>query len=925
METARLAPSLDIEKEQAEKRAVIGKEAPGYVLLLYTLLFAVTAAGVYLFFAVKHCSLLWMGDGLHQLFPKMVKTKVLLGQLLASDFPFWLWDNGLGTDTMAIFRSSLLDPTVWIACLFPLKHLDLGYSLAVFLKLYAAGITFLCFARKVGFNVFQQLTGSISYAFCAWMLIVSLSQGHLLISAAVFPLVILGMEKLHYERRPVLFCISVMLQVIYSTYFAYMVAIMVVIYFLVRWFSDRQGKGIAAFVREFLAFLGYGLLGIAMSAAISISSLYGLFNVSTETGKNADLPILYSPHAYWRLLDSFLTGCKFESYSWLVFPGILLVLLPVLVLGARAKRTGALMGLLCLFMALFPCISSLFNGGSYVTGRWFFMLYFFVVYGTVDCMAMERLRERKTVWIMTGWLIVLTVSFLLAWHQGIHSNNEKLYGCFTLFFAVIGILLLQIRQRILRSVLLMACLLCNIAACNNVQYLYLKSSAFKPYQTYMKWGSPYRMFQRAVQNTSKALPQEGFYRVDQVTGVIDSAVTRIPYNEGLYTGERSVSTYLSTIDKSWQVFNAQIGNNAGLVRRAYVFSNDNRAAVDTLMGVKYYLGNSRERVTQGSLYAPYGFRYLGKNKGTDVFENTYAIGIGTVFHKCIAKSDFDTLPYAQRDQALLQALVVTDKQYASMKASVRATTDDLQLDAESVPYTAVSSEGASIKDRKIIVTDKENKITLSVDGAAADSQIMVSFDNLIKDRQKADPTKKNKEFMLDVSNGIIVKRAMNNVGHPQGVPDVEDYNINLGYQQNWDGTITLQFDQPGEYSFDSLKIMASPNTSYDALASSAEQNSLENVQFSDTRVQGRCRTAQDGLVFLNIPYAPGWQITVDGRKAEVIRDADFAFTAVAVPKGEHKITATYRYPGIRYGIPISAAAVLILLFFTRRAARRRQA
>ena len=119
--------------------------------------------------------------------------------------------------------------------------------------------------------------------------------------------------------------------------------------------------------------------------------------------------------------------------------------------------------------------------------------------------------------------------------------------------------------------------------------------------------------------------------------------------------------------------------------------------------------------------------------------------------------------------------------------------------------------------------------------------------------------------------------------------------------------------------------MASPNTSYDALASSAEQNSLENVQFSDTRVQGRCRTAQDGLVFLNIPYAPGWQITVDGRKAEVIRDADFAFTAVAVPKGEHKITATYRYPGIRYGIPISAAAVLILLFFTRRAARRRQA
>lgn len=67
-----------------------------------------------------------------------------------------------------------------------------------------------------------------------------------------------------------------------------------------------------------------------------------------------------------------------------------------------------------------------------------------------------------------------------------------------------------------------------------------------------------------------------------------------------------------------------------------------------------------------------------------------------------------------------------------------------------------------------------------------------------------------------------------------------------------------------------------------------------------------------GYLVLSDNYASGWQATVDGKPAEIIR-ANVAFRAVQVPPGKHVVKFEYR-PALFYiGAGISAVAVVILM------------
>jgi uncharacterized membrane protein YfhO len=80
-----------------------------------------------------------------------------------------------------------------------------------------------------------------------------------------------------------------------------------------------------------------------------------------------------------------------------------------------------------------------------------------------------------------------------------------------------------------------------------------------------------------------------------------------------------------------------------------------------------------------------------------------------------------------------------------------------------------------------------------------------------------------------------------------------------------------------------------------------------------------------GYLFLSDPFYPGWQAQLDGEPAAILR-ADYAFRAVAVPVGRHRVTMGFR-PGSWYvGLGISATTLLALLLVAGASlARRRQA
>jgi uncharacterized membrane protein YfhO len=76
---------------------------------------------------------------------------------------------------------------------------------------------------------------------------------------------------------------------------------------------------------------------------------------------------------------------------------------------------------------------------------------------------------------------------------------------------------------------------------------------------------------------------------------------------------------------------------------------------------------------------------------------------------------------------------------------------------------------------------------------------------------------------------------------------------------------------------------------------------------------------------LDDAWASGWSVTVDGRPARELQ-ADVVMRGVVVPAGEHEIVWSYRVPGLRAGLLLSALGLLELAAWSGALlARRRRA
>ena len=75
-----------------------------------------------------------------------------------------------------------------------------------------------------------------------------------------------------------------------------------------------------------------------------------------------------------------------------------------------------------------------------------------------------------------------------------------------------------------------------------------------------------------------------------------------------------------------------------------------------------------------------------------------------------------------------------------------------------------------------------------------------------------------------------------------------------------------------------------------------------------------------GVVVLTDAWFPGWEATVDDVPAPILR-ADYAFRAVALATGRHRIRMVYRPRAFRQGAAVSLLVLLLSSLALRRGCR----
>jgi hypothetical protein len=121
-------------------------------------------------------------------------------------------------------------------------------------------------------------------------------------------------------------------------------------------------------------------------------------------------------------------------------------------------------------------------------------------------------------------------------------------------------------------------------------------------------------------------------------------------------------------------------------------------------------------------------------------------------------------------------------------------------------------------------------------------------------------------------------------------------------------------DRLASRDFDALNtvILAAPEGSSAAVSGSGPAGQVETVHRDPNSVTLRAQLARPGYVVLLDRYDPGWQVTLDGRPAPVLR-ANQIFRAVYANEGKHNIKFYYRQKGLKAGLVLSLLGLTVLL------------
>lgn len=790
---------------------------------------------------------------------------------------YYSFNSFLGSGNAFNLADEFFSPFNLLFLIFYKLNINITVILVISLKIGVSALTFRYFvARVIKYRGIGSVIISIFYANCAFSIAYGTVAFYWLDSVIILPVIFVGLYELIFYEKRVLLIASYSYLFITQFYMAYMVGVIsffAYVIYLVIFYDFNKVKFL--FSKLFNYFLCVVISGL-LSAFVWVPTLFFILaNRVPDSSTIENLSI--NPLS---VFNGLFVGMNYGIMGYLpyVYCGLPVLLLSILFFVNKkiSKKTKFFSALIIVFFVLCMTITPLniflhvFDQPDLMHFRYSFVFSFIIcAISAYELANFEKIGIKKIVLILCVLSLFYFIMIFISRLYSFYDNSEVYLNTDTGLiiniallssWCVFGYWILYKNNSIFKRLSLI------------LVFLELSFSSY----IILDGKADIKMINKWNNSMSKAVNSilENDNDLFRVISANDYSI-----NSDFMFGYNGISDMGDQEEYNVRKFLSNIGF-ATSVR--FIDDTGYNPVSEMLLGVKYIIN------TPESYYSSVN----NNNKSIEVLKNDYYLGMGYMI-----KGNLVFYEYSSRDVFENMNDIISFMSGADYDCFVRIPKNNIRTEFYNISMNSIEDGYEFVR-----LSDEDGIINFLCDNN--------EYDDIYFQLEKQKPNLSDSDYR------IVGSLNRGNIFYSD-YASLSSANLMRRGNDNVSSISLVSFDvySPKDISFNDINIYGLDKDALKKHYDILKNGQLFVYEYRNGYIKGKVNVS-DGkrVLFMSLPYDPGWTAYIDGNEAHIIRLIDGTFMGLMFGEdGEHTVEFKYECPGLKIGIIVSALGLIAFL------------
>lgn len=771
------------------------------------------------------------------------------------------FNTGGGLPFYRNFLNYLSSPFNIVLFLFKKENIVMAFSCIIGLKvIFASGMMSIYLKKTFKKDGVLLTIFSVLYAFSGYFC--SYYWNIMWLDGMVFlPLIMLGINKLVDDEKPIFYTIFLSIMLIANYFIAYMICIFAVMYFFGYLFY-RYGFSLKKTYKKIILFILFSILAAALVSFALIPLYKALSSISATSDSFPELTLQFKFH---ELLFNHLTGVNRTVFAsdelplpnvyagLLTFTGVILFFINKKI-NIRAKLLAFL--ILLIFVLSFNINSLDFIWHAFHVPNdlpWRYSFIYVFIFITIGYYGILRIKDLKKSSVFASSFISLII-ILLAYKfsfKNIDFDRTIINIIFVLLYLLIFLFtkFKKINKKIIYALII---IFVSAECIYGIDYNW---NIDHDIATFM---SDKNTYEKLISETTSK--DNDLYRMEKTD--------YLTLNDAAWYNYKGISTFTSMAYESVSKFQRKLGLSGNNIN-SYYYKYYNTPIYNTMFDIKYLMGSYIEN--------PY-YSYLKTDGKVDLIKYNYSSSLlYGVDKKIKGYYPEEYNPFKNQSDFVSLTTNTTD-----------IYTDVLVKNVIGGEITPSDFKNNSNGEFNYILDDGQDSITFMLDN------------------------KVNQNIYLYINGSNVNGFEVDDKYY--SITSDEYYTVDVGTKEIGDVKVKINFKDNNDDGIIKFYAYAIDDDKFKEFYNEINKNILKVTSYSDTLIEGDVTLKSDKVMLSTIAYDTGWKVYVDGKSVDTYKIAD-SYLAFDIKKGSHKIKLVYYPDGMKLGVITSFISLAIIFIY----------